>query len=139
VALADELISDVDSILLEFAPSYRTAYKRTITRSGGNPAIGRSVSVTTQDVILSPQPVFRRLGRSDPTLLNNKTVLIDDYSFVLSVNTISRSELISKDVVLVLKDESMNEEVLRLIDFQDPAVNNTVVAFIAYFRSTDRA
>jgi hypothetical protein len=138
MALSDELITTVDGILTEFAPSYRTAYKRTITRTGGDVLIRRSVSVSYVDVELSPQPVFRRLGRSDLAQNVNKNVLLNDYSFVLSVNTITRDELINKDVVLVLKDVDSNEEVLRLIDFIDPAINNTVVAYIAYYRSVDR-
>jgi hypothetical protein len=145
MALSDELINTVDGILTQYAPSYRMVYKRKITRTGGDTLIRRSVRVSYVDILLSPQPVFRHLDsvrgnfyNSTLTQNSNINVLLNDYSFVLSVNAITRDELIDKDVVLVLKDVSTNEEVLRLVDFVDPAVNNTVVAYIAFYRSIDR-
>mgnify|MGYP007082009807 CR=1 FL=1 len=136
--LSDSLIETVDSILADFAPPDRTVSKRTITRTGSYQLIARSVAVSYADVVLDPQPVYRRVTRNDAILSQNTLVLADDYSFVLSVNAITKDELVNKNVVLVLEDASGNEEIVRLIAFIEPAVNLETVAFIAIFRSINR-
>lgn len=137
-ALSDELIEVVDEILLEFAPPDRTVSKREITRTGSFEIIGRSVAVSYSDTILEPQPVYRRVTRNDAILSVNTKVLPDDYLMVLSVNAITKDELVSGNTVLVLEDSLGNEEILRLITFNDPAVNLEVVAYIAFARSINR-
>lgn len=139
-ALSDEFKQTVKDILNEFAPiNTRTAYKRSITQSSGLAALlGRSVVVAEVDTLLDPQPAFVRLGRSSPYLQSNSTILVDDWLVVLSVESITRDELFNKNTVLVLKDSLGVEEVFRLIDTTEAAVNSTDVAFVAFYRSTDR-
>jgi len=96
------------------------------------------VTVSEVDTELSPQPVALRLGRSSPYLKTSTVTMVDDWMFVLDVNTLTRDEFLDKDTVLVLKDPLGVEEVFRLIDFMDPGVNQVVVAYIGYYRSTDR-
>lgn len=138
-ALSDEFTQTVDDILNEFAPiTERTAYKRSISRSGGSALLGRSVTVSEVDTLLDPQPVCLRLDRSSPYLQGSSLILVDDWMVVLSVNAITREEFLDKDTVLVLKDSLGVEEVFRLIDYTDPGVNQVVVAYIGFYRSTDR-
>lgn len=139
-SLSDELQQVVSSLLLEFAPvtTTRTAYKRAISRTGGSQLLGRSVVVSEEDTVLDPQPVCLRLDRSSPYLQNNALILVDDWMFLLDVNSITRTELTSKDTVLVLKDSLGAEEVFRLIDLQDVAVNAADVVYIGFYRSVDR-
>jgi len=137
--LSDELIATVKSILQEFAPiNVRTAYKRVISRSGGSALLGRSVSVSEVDTILDPQPACLRLDRSSPFLQGSSLILIDDWLWILSTESITRDEIFNKDTVLVLKDALGVDEVFRLIDVKDAAVNSTDVAFVAFYRSVDR-
>ena len=138
-ALSDDLKETVRSLLLEFCPiTERTAYKRSITRSGGSELLGRSVTVAEVDTVLDPQPACLRIDRSNPYLQSNSLILIDDWLYILDVGSITRTELFDKDTVLVLKDSLGVEEVFRLIDVKDPAVNQVTVAYIAFYRSTDR-
>jgi len=138
-ALSDEFKQTVNDILNEFAPiTERTAYKRSISRSGGSVLLGRSVTVSEVDTVLSPQPACLRLDRSSPYLLGSSLILVDDWLFVMSVDSITHEEFVDKDTVLVLKDALGVEEVFRLVDFKDPGVNEVVVAYLGFYRSTDR-
>jgi len=138
-ALSDELRQTVIDILEEFAPiTERTAYKRTISRSGGSALLGRSVIISEADTVLDPQPACLRLDRSSPYLQGSSILLVDDWLFVMSVDSITREEFTSKDTVLVLKDSLGVEEIFRLIDFKDPGVNSVTVAYLGFYRSTDR-
>jgi hypothetical protein len=115
--LSDELITTVREILEEFAPiNTRTAYKRAISRVGGSVLLGRSVAISEVDTELVPQPACLRLGRSSPFLQSSSLILVDDWLWVISVESMTRTELFDKDVVLVLKDVLGAEEVFRLID-----------------------
>lgn len=148
-ALTDDLISTVDEILTEFAPTSPTGkfYKRRITRTTSHELIGRDTVVSYSDTLLNPQPAndrigtFLRLGRIgelNTALLDNKKVVVDDYIFVLSVNAISFDELIDKDVVLIFKDDSGGEETFKMIDYVNPGANAICVVYLAFYRSIHR-
>lgn len=139
MGLAERIIQVVDSkILGRFAPPDRTVYYRTITRTGSFEIIGRSVAVSYSDELLSVQPMFRRITRNDALISQDNLVLPDDFAFVLSVNSITKQQLISKDHVLVLVDGGGNEEVLRPISYINPSINITEVAYIGIYRSINR-
>jgi len=138
MGLAEDLIVTVDKILGTYAPTTATVYKRTISRVGGYQLISRSVAVTQVDVLLDPQPVFKSIGTPQETISGASVSLAGDYLFVLSVNAMSESELTNKNIVLVLQEDDGSQEVLRLVDYQNPGVNNVDVAYIATYRSIDR-
>lgn len=139
MGLAEDLIATANSILSEFAPPDRKVYKRTIVRTGLDELIGRSSVVSVTDTLLSPQPYYVRIDTSNEGVLSsNKNVNIGDYIFILSVDALSRAEIQNKDIVLVLKDSSANAEVFRLLDYENPSVENTEVLYVGYYRSIVR-
>lgn len=138
MALSDELIQVVDDILEDFGPCDRTVSLRVITRTGSYQLIGRSVAVSYSDTLLDPPPVFRRITRNDAILSGNDLVLPDDYIFVISVNSMTKAQLESKDSVLVLKTSSGEEEILRIITWENPATQLIEVAYIVVARSINR-
>jgi len=139
MAISDDLKLAVKNILIQFAPTgSRKAYKRTISKTGGDQLLDIGVTVTNTDTLLSPQPAFRRLGQNMATIAGTSKTVIADYVFVFSVEAISRTELLGSTSTIVLKDSSGNEEILYLVDYTDPAVSEVDVAYIGFYRSSDR-
>jgi hypothetical protein len=143
---ADSLIAKVNSSLRKVSPPDRTAYKRVLARTGDS-LIGRTVATHT-DTLLDPQPYFHRVGREhlpgghalSETVIDgsNKTVIADDWEFVLSPTAISLQDLQNKDVVIVLKDAAGSEEPFRYLDHEAGGISGTDVVFTVYMRSLKR-
>jgi len=148
MALLDELIRKTDTLLNRFTPlDRRTAYKRVVTRTGADDLISRPTGVTTEDTELSPQPFFKRSGRTrfSGEQANAEFVLksatekstADDMYFIISVNALSEEELTNVDTRLVLSDGS-TEEVFRIMDYESPSLQGGVVLWKVYGRSIER-
>lgn len=145
MALAQDLQAIVKSLLNEFAPADRVVYKRSIIRTGLDELIGRSSVVSIADVLLDPQPYCYMIDRSsagrfafEGILASNSNVNVGDYVFILSVEALSHVEIQSKDLLLVMKDSNGNNELFRLLEYENPSLNNTEVLYIGYFRSIKR-
>lgn len=145
---ADAILTRVNTVMRKFAPLERTAYKRTITRTGGNSLIGRPGAVVTSDVLFDPQPVVTMIGRESVSGGHTTVEHIlkgsgsqgtaDEYRLLFSANSYSRTELANKDILIVLKDASGNEEVLIILDVEPIGMNGTDVVYTVYARSTKR-
>jgi hypothetical protein len=146
VSRATALISKLNAALNRVGPPERTVYKRVITRTGGDSLIGRPGSVSTADTILSPQPLYQRLGRfvvgdsaaSQELLSNGKERVADDYQVIFSSTAVTQADLNNKDLQFVFKDAAGNSEVFRVTDFEPVGMNGVQLMFITYLRSTQR-
>lgn len=148
MALVDDLIRKTDQLLNRFVPlDARICYKRSVTRTGGNDLISRPTGVQTDDTELSPQPFFKRLGRTrisgeqaDAAFLmksaTEKTTA-DDVYFIISVNAMTEAELNDPDLHLVLSDGS-TEETFRIMDYEAPSLQGGAVFWKVYGRSIKR-
>lgn len=146
MSLAGTLIRKVDSLLTKYATPSSTVYKRTVTRTGGDPLTGRSTSVATVDVLLSPQPMYSRnmrmqIGGSDAEgIVTNSSLMVAAQSFemVMSPNAISLTELQNPDTLLVFKDALNNSEIYRIDDYEPFGVNSQTVGWLVYATSMSR-
>jgi hypothetical protein len=108
---ATSLISKADSLLTRFNATDRAVYKRTITRTGGDPLIGKPASVTRTDVKLNPPPAVSRPNPNDPLIIAGNTVVpATDYVLLVTPTALTRAELGNKDLMIVFKDGSTEEE-----------------------------
>jgi hypothetical protein len=152
MASAASIIKKVTKILNKVGPPSRLAYRRTITRTGSDPLTGRVGNVVYSDILLSPQPYYRRLGRErvpgdhaqsqdtlDPT---GRVELADDWQFIFSPDAITVADLEDPDFCIALIDASFettnNAEMFRLIDTDSPMIYGEEVVFICYMRSVSR-
>lgn len=146
---ATSLIGKLDSILNKFGPFDRIVYKRVITASGVvDSLIGRySGSETHVDTVLDPQPYYERIGRqhipgghaqSMDILVGSKQLLADDYEFIISPTSMSLADLQDSNTLLVLKNDSGDEEELRLMDVEKNSLQGERVLYTAYYRSQGR-
>lgn len=146
---ADALLAKTNSLLNKYGPfNGRTVYKRVITRTGGDDLIGRPGTVTTSDTKLTPQPYFARAGKRNVVVDNtrfqdvitgvgNQTVQV--YEMLISVTALSEAEIENKNIVLVFKDSSNNEEIVRIEDYESVAIDNTEIVWQAVAKSIKRA
>jgi len=126
----------------------RTIYKRVVTRTGGDPLIGRPASVSYAETKISPPPAYQRLGRNivgdnAPAELvisssGGSNQVADDYAIFFSAESITRAELDDPDVMIVFKDSAGNEEVFRVTDFEFQPYQGIDICVTAYLRSTKR-
>jgi hypothetical protein len=145
---ADAILARVNTVMRKVAPLERTVYKRTITRTGGNSLIGRPGAVVVSDVLFDPQPVATMIGRESVSGGHTTVEHIlqgsgsqgtaDEYRILFSANAYSRTELANKDILIVLKDASGNEEVLIILDVEPIGMNGTDIVYTVYARSTKR-
>jgi hypothetical protein len=93
----------------------RPFYLRTQTNVAGDALIGRATS-TPQDTLISPQPVYRQLGKRDLIYLTSagRQVTADDYTVTFSPLSITEDQLQDKTAQFVLKSGA-DEEVLRIL------------------------
>jgi len=143
------LVKKLDAVLKKTAPFEYTVYKRVVTRTGGDSLTGRKGTVNYTDTVLSPQPFYQRMGREPSTgpkafaeailTSGGKNVVADDYVFLFSPSAITKAELKNQDVVLILKDSSsVEQDTLRLLDWQTATLTGTDVLYVVYARSTKR-
>jgi hypothetical protein len=145
---ADAILARVNTVMRKVAPLERTVYKRTITRTGGNSLIGRPGAIVVSDVAFDPQPVATMIGRESVSggHTNVEHILqgsgsqgtADEYRILFSANAYSRTELANKDILIVLKDASGNEEVLIILDVEPIGMNGTDIVYTVFARSTKR-
>lgn len=146
---AASITAKLDAALRKFAPPNRQAYKRLVTRVGGDPLIGLDVSTTVYDTLMDPQPYYTRTGREhlpgdhaqseDFIASNGAQILADDYIFIVSPTAMALDELQNPSVLVVLKDAAGGEEILRLLDVEPGALAGQDAAYTCYMRSTKRA
>ncbi len=149
MASAKGIIAKLDAALKRLNVTDRQVYKRTTARVGGDDLIGRAVTVTSTEVLLSPPPIYQRLGRN--VVGNNvsaemfistsgtKDQIGVDYSILFSPSSITRNELADPNLTIVFKDASGNEEVFRITDYELQPFQGVDVEILAYLRSTKRA
>ena len=140
------IITKLNTTLNRVGPQDRIVYKRVLTQTGGDSLIGHPSSVTHVDTVLSPQPLYQRIGRNivgdqitaEIIQALNSQHVADDFMLTLSPTAMSMDDLGNKNVMIVLKDAAGNEELYRITDYEPIAFQGTVVMIAAYIRSTTR-
>lgn len=143
---ADGVLTRINAALRKVSPLDRTVYKRTVTRTGGDVLIGRPAAITYSDTLLSPQPLYQRLGRNvvgdrvpaQEVLANTKEQIANDYELLISPTAMALADLQNPDVLLVFKDAAGNEESFRITDREPVSMNGVILMFLTYVRSTKR-
>lgn len=146
---AASITARLDAVLNKFAPPNRTAYKRLITRVGGDPLTGIDVHTTVYDTLMVPQPYYSRTGRErlpgnhavgeDFVASSGAQILADDYLFVISPTAMALDELQNPNLLIALKDGAGGEETLRLLDYEPASMSGQDAAYVCYMRSTKHA
>lgn len=124
----------------------RTAYKRFVTRTGGDSLIGRPGSVTTTDTMLSPQPIYSRLSRyvvgkssgAAEILGAQGAEVAEDLAIILSPSAITLAELQNPDLLIVFKDSLNGETVFKVTDLEPTPFQGQDVTFLAYIKNVKR-
>jgi hypothetical protein len=137
---ATGLINKLNGILKRFTPLDRLVYKRVIVSTGGDALLGRSGTVSVTDTLFDPQPFYTRIDNvlADNLTKNGINVTAGDYEFLFSPDAVTYSDISDKSFEVILKDSSNRLEVLRLLSWESPSMNSTVVAFSVYMRSVQR-
>lgn len=144
---ATGIIKKLDNALKRFNPVDVTIYKRLNVSTGGDTLIGRPGSTSYTDTLLTPQPMYQRLGRnmvgdSAPSqqidVGNNTTRIGADYQIIFSPTSITTDELDNDSITYVFKDASGNEEIYHLTDYEPVALTGQAVIYVAYVRSSVR-
>lgn len=143
---AAALIKKQDAILKKYgAPSGRV-YKRLVTVTGGDSLIGRPGSVSHTDTELTPQPTYRRAGRSTITgdrisqktiQVNGRVLTADQAVFIVSPTAITVADLQNPNLQFVIKTGNYTE-VFQLDDYDAATFgpDGVIVQFIVFARST---
>lgn len=124
----------------------RTAYKRFVTRTGGDSLIGRPGSVTNTDTMLKPQPTYSRLSRYVVGKTSGAAELIggqgaevaEQLAILISPTAMTLAELQNPDLLIVFKDPSGNETVFKLDDLEPTSFQGQDVAYLAYIKNVKR-
>lgn len=133
---AQQAINKLDRALNRVGPMSRTAYKRVTTSTGGDPLLDQGVTRTTTDTLISPQPVFRRLGQRAGLLSGNNTIYFpDDYQFVFSPNAMKTADLAATGTDIILIDTAGNVEVLKIVHYDSADMNGLQVVVKAICRT----
>lgn len=146
MSLAASLKQRVNAVLNQYAPTYMTAYKRVVTRSGGDDLTGHTGTVTNTDTLLNPQPVYgralrRQVGGTDAEIMATSTEskVGQLYEMIVSADAMSITDIESQNVLVVLKDPTtQEEEVYRIADYEPMGVSGGAVAYLLYIRSATR-
>lgn len=135
---ATVIISKVDRLLSKLNATERPVYKRVITRTGGDDLIGRGSTATHEDTLLSPQPVMTKISETSQILASGSSNLqIGDWVMTASPTALTQTDLLSKDLLIVFK-EGTNEESLRVLSFDAPALYGQALAYNVFLRSIER-
>lgn len=134
MALPDRIKARINNIAQRFGPGERTVYKRIVTITGGNQAIGRPGSVSNADTQLSPQPFYVQL-KEEVVLTASIKAQPGDYRLTVSADAMTLADLQNKNLQIVLRDSSNNDEVLNLKYFRKSVVQGEIVSFTVYARS----
>jgi hypothetical protein len=138
MAIANSLIAKFKRIMTKYNVSDRLVYKRVLTRSGGDPLLGRGGSVMAVDTILNPQPVVGAGVRGPLVGSGNTLYTTGEYVCTVLSTAMTRAEVTSKETALVFKDSLGVEEVLYISSFQPSVIEGVDVAFELVLTSKKR-
>lgn len=141
------IIAKVDSTMNKFLPQGRTIYKRVVTTGSGDSLIGRATT-TNVDTVFSPQPIYGRITRypvgpqAHGEMVGGSASVesASSYACTFSSSAITIADLTDKNVFIVMKDPSSNnEEVFRITDYETTGLMGTTVMYTAYIESIARS
>lgn len=132
---ANTLSKRVDAAIRRVGGMDRQFVLRTQTNSTGDELIGRETS-TPVDTVVSPQPVYRQLGKRDLIYLtsNGRQVTADDYKITFSPLSVTLDQLKDPTLEFVLKS-GLTEEVLKIIYVDPESYQGATVVITAIARS----
>jgi hypothetical protein len=130
------LAKRVDAVIARVGGMDRKVYLRTQSAPIGDSLIGRDTSTTT-DILITPQPVYKKLGKRDLIYLSTqgKQVSGDDYMLTISPLSVTEDQLSDQSAEFVLKDAVGAEEVLRVIYVDNQAFQGETVLLTCIGRS----
>lgn len=135
---ATSLIARLNKISSALNVTDRVVYKRKITRTGGDPLIGAPASVSYTDTKLSPQPVVDTPASDHPLILSGNIMApLTDLLLLVSPTALLLSELQDKDIVLVFKSGTTEQEYF-VHTYLPYALNGIAVAYHVLARSKKR-
>jgi hypothetical protein len=140
------ILKRVNRAFRKFNPPAQYAYKRLNTRTGGDPLIGRSVSVNKTDTLLDPQPIYTRPTREEVGMYKIHTLLAGtsvepaaDWVLTVTATAMSLAELQNKDMQIVFKNaDGSGEEVFNILDFDSTGFKATDMLYDMKLRSVKR-
>lgn len=137
---AEGLLNRIDKLLNKSNVTDRVVYKRRITRTGGDPLTGRGFSsVTKTDTALNPVPAVVQASNFGTQVVNGVVVQpLTDYVVYVSPNALSKSEITDKDVCLVFKSGSAEEEFF-IHSYDTSVIEGSRVLFTVLARSKSRS
>lgn len=138
MARLDSIIKRIDKLLSKTRPFVGKAYKRVVTKSGGDSVTGRNAAVSVTDTEFSVPPAVRVVTADDAMHVIGTTVNpVTDLMMTVSPTALTATDLTNPNLVIVFKNGTFEEEFF--IVFPNPAViyGGTVV-FDVLIRSKKR-
>lgn len=134
---ATAILAKVNKVLGSLGGPYAQVYKRVVSSVGGDPVTKRGAVVSTVDTLLNPQPVFTD-GNGDSVVYSTSNGrAIGDVACLVSPTALSRSDALRNDVLLVVKDDNL-EEVFSIVDVNTTSLGGTTVVLELLLRSRAR-
>ena len=140
MSLATGITKRLDSVLTRFNLTDRPVYKRVITRTGGDPLLGKPASVSVVDTLFAPQPAVQAIfNKSIDVVVGTSIAQVGDYLCTFSPTALSRADLANKDMTVVFKDASGTQDELFVEAFGPTVLNGVDVVFDVLIRSKKRS
>lgn len=142
MARVDAIVAKVARVMARLNVCDRPAYKRTVTRTGGDPLTGRGVQVVSQDTLLNPQPVVSPTSAANQLQLSGDGLSQVGAKYILvSASALSRAEVEDPTLSIVFKGTPGNagaEEVLYIVAFTASLMQGTDIVFELVLSSKKR-
>ena len=135
---SSSLKKKVDNALKRFNATNRVVYKRVYTSTGGDALTGRNRTTQTTDYLLTPQPAVTSVRQEDLMALGSDAkIQLSDLMMTASANAIKLSDLRNKDLIIVMKSKT-DEEEYKVLAYTAGVIEGENVVFTLLLRSTKR-
>ena len=136
MANVDAIVTKVARVMAKMNVCDLPAYKRVVTRSGGDPLTGRGVQTATVDTLMDPPPVLSP-SRNMMDLSGDALAQVGLKPYIFSAKAISRAEVQDPNLSIVFKSAS-GEEVLFILTYDPILMQGTDIAFNVVLSSKKR-
>lgn len=132
------LKAKVTAALVKVNATDRALYKRVYSHSGGDSLIGKPATVTAVDTLFTTPPAIQTLTSENMTYLSvSGLAQVGDLILTLSASAIALADLKNRDLRLVLKTGSSEEE-LAIVHYEPALFDGMCVAYTVLARSKKR-
>jgi hypothetical protein len=138
MARLDSIIKRIDRLLSKTRPFVGKAYKRVVTKSGGDSVTGRNATVSTTDTEFSVPPAVRKVTDDDVMRIIGVTVnLVTDLIMTASPTALTASDLTNPNLIIVFKNGGYEEEFF-IVSYNPAALYGGTAIVDALIRSKKR-